>query len=105
MTLGGAEATNPQAMGVYRKVASSTQGDRPLYRRVGSTVVQYLFYSPSFSSWRIGADYTVGSAFVSTGATEALCPEQATGWLMWNGSAWASEYPVKVVPGALAHIQ
>jgi hypothetical protein len=74
-------------MGLYVKLNQTTQGNRPVYKRVGSTML-YLFYWPEFSSWRIGADYTVGSCSVSTPSTEALCPEQATDYAAWTGSAW-----------------
>ncbi len=50
----------------------------------------YLFYWPGFTSWRIGADYTDGwSSDVRSTATEALCPEQATAYAAWTGSAWS----------------
>jgi hypothetical protein len=100
VTVSGAEAVQPARMGTYMKVAGLVQGSRPVYQRVGSTVV-YLYYWPGLSSWYIGSNYTTGSVGVkSIGGTAAACPDQPTDWQVWNGSAWDSGYPVKVVQGA-----
>ena len=93
----GVQATR---FGTYTKLANVTQGDRPVYQRVGSTV-SYLFHWPSTSDWRIGSSYTSGSAGVrSSGNAGAACPDQATGWQAYTGGVWVSTYPVKVVQGA-----
>jgi hypothetical protein len=93
----GVQATR---FGTYTKLANVTQGDRPVYQRVGSTV-SYLFHWPSTSDWRIGSSYTSGSAGVrSSGNAGAACPDQATGWQAYTGGAWVSTYPITVVQSA-----
>ena len=87
-------------MGTYTKVANATQGERPVYQRVGSTVA-YLFYWPSTAEWRIGSNYTSGTSGVkSTGGAGAACPDQATGWEVVAGGRWVSTYPITVVLAA-----
>ena len=106
-----AEANAVQAsnFGNYTKLANVTQAGRPVYQLVGSTVA-YLFYWPSTSRWLIGyrpstgrwligSSYSSGSASVqSTDSAGAACPDQATGWQAYTGGAWASTYPITVVP-------
>jgi hypothetical protein len=98
VTVSGAGAVQPALMGTYLKVAGLVQGFRPVYQRVGSTVV-YLYYWQSLSSWCIGADYTTNIVGLQSAGT-AACPDQPTGWQVWNGGAWVSGYSVKVVQGA-----
>jgi hypothetical protein len=99
VTVSGAEETLQSArMGTYLKVAGLAQGSRPVYQRVSSTTVVYLYYWPSSSSWHIGSNYTTGILSLQSAST-AACPDQATGWQVWNGGAWVSELPVKVVQG------
>ncbi len=99
VTVSGAEAVQSAFMGTYLKAAGLAQGSRPVYQRVGETV-QYLYYWPSSNDWYIGADYTSNIVGLHSAGTAAACPDQATGWQVWNGSAWVSGYPVKVVQGA-----
>jgi hypothetical protein len=97
----GANGLQASRMGTYTKAANLTQGERPVYQRVGSTVA-YLFYWPSTRSWNIGSNYTSGSFRVtSTGGADAACPDRATGWQAYNGSAWVSTDPITVVPTAV----
>jgi hypothetical protein len=95
VTVSGAEETNSGSMGVYMS-AAMTQGGRPVYKRVGTTV-QYLFYSPEVKRWRISPDYMDAVVNISTGYTAALCPEQATGYASWTGSEWASTPVITVL--------
>jgi hypothetical protein len=91
----GAEAV--QAC-TYTKLANRTQGDRPVYQLVGSTV-EYLYYWPSTHNWFIGPNYT--SDFVgvrSAGNAGAACPDQATGWELAIGGVGVGSYPITVVP-------
>ena len=84
--------------GTYTKVPNLTQGDRPVYQRVGYTVM-FLFHWPSTSRWLLGSNYTSGSSSVrSSGNAGAACPDQATGWQAYTGGAWVSTYPITVVP-------
>ncbi len=99
VTVSGAGAVQSAFMGTYLKVAGLVQGSRPVYQRVGSTVA-YLYYWPSLSSWFIGDDYTTDEVGLYSAGTAAACPDQATGWLVSNGNALVSGYPVKVVQGA-----
>ncbi len=93
----GVQATR---FGTYTKLGNVTQGDRPVYQLVGSTVA-YLFHWPSTSDWRIGSSYTSGSSGVkSTGNAGAACPDQATGWQAYTGGAWVGTYPITVVQSA-----
>jgi hypothetical protein len=94
----GAEAVQPARMGTYLKVAGLAQGSRPVYQRVGE-IVAYLYYWPVFSDWYIGVNYTSNKVGLHSAVTAAACPDQATGWQVWNGSAWVSGLPVKVVQG------
>ena len=97
ITVSGAEAVQASRMGTFTKLAWLTQGDRPVYQRVGSTVM-YLFYWPSTRDWNIGADYTFGAAGVASAGTAALCPDHAAGWQVASGGEWvASMYPITVV--------
>ena len=85
-------------MGAYMKVPNVTQVGRPVYQRVGSSIA-YLFDWPSTSRWLIGSNYSSGSASVqSTDSVGAACPDQVTGWQAYTGDAWASTYPITVVP-------
>ena len=99
----GAEATSQASrMGVYTKVPGLMQGDRPVYKAVGSTVA-YLFYWPSAgdSYWRIGSDYASSvSGVKSTSNGGALCPDEATPWKVYTGGGWSSidSYSILVVP-------
>jgi hypothetical protein len=98
VTVSGAEAVQLARMGTYLKVAGLVQGgSRPVYQRVGSTVV-YLYYWPGLSSWYIGSNYTSGSVGVKS-ISGAVCPYQATGWQAYTGGVWV-RYPIKVVEGA-----
>ena len=100
VTVSGAGAVQSALMGTYLKVAGLAQGgSRPVYQRVGETVA-YLYYWPGLSSWHIGFNYTTDIGWLHSAGTAAACPDQPTGWQVWNGSAWDSEYPVKVVQGA-----
>ncbi len=82
-------------MGTYNMLANVTQGDRPVYQRVSTLGVSYLYYWPSTSNWLIGSSYSSGTAGVkSTG--NAACPDQATGWQAYAGGAWVSTYPITV---------
>jgi hypothetical protein len=87
-------------MGTYTQVASLTQGDRPVFKRVGSTV-PYLFYSLGASSWLIGNDYMVDSTrIVQSVRTAVLCPDQAPGWRV-IASGVSGTFPIRIVrPGA-----
>ncbi len=98
VTVSGSEALQSARMGTYLKVAGLAQGSWPVYQRVGSTVA-YLYYWQSLSCWGIGADYTTSIVWLKSAST-AACPDQATGWVVWNGNAFVSGYPVKVVQGA-----
>ncbi len=84
-------------MGVYTKLANATQGERPVYQRVGSTVA-YLFYWPSWTNWLIGSSYSSGSAGVRStdSGAGAACPDQATGWEAYTGTEWVGTYPITV---------
>ena len=87
---------------MYTKVPGLMQGDRPVYKAVGSTVA-YLFYWPSAgdSYWRIGSDYASSvSGVKSTSNGGALCPDEATPWKVYNGGGWNSidSYAILVVP-------
>ncbi len=85
-------------MGTYTKLANVTQGGRPVYQRVGPTVM-YLYYWSSF--WLIGSNYTSGSSSVgSSSNAAAACPDQATGWEVAIGGAWVGTYPITVAPAA-----
>ena len=103
VVVSGAEATSQASrMGVYTKVPGLMQGDRPVYKAVGSTVA-YLFYWPSAgdSYWRIGSDYASSvSGVKSTSNGGALCPDEATPWKVYNGGGWNSidSYAILVVP-------
>jgi hypothetical protein len=84
-------------MGTYSKMANLTQADRPVFKRVGSTVM-YLFYAPSVSIWIVGSNYTSSSGNIrSSGNSGAACPDLVTAWLVYNGSAWVGTYPINVV--------
>ena len=100
VTVSGAGAVQPAFMGTYLKAAGLAQGSRPVYQRVGSTTVVYLYYWPGLSSWYIGDDYTTDEVGLHSAGTAAACPDQPTGWQVWNGGAWVSGYSVKVVQGA-----
>jgi hypothetical protein len=99
----GAEAVQPASMGVYTKMANLTQGDRPVYQRVGS-VLRYLYYLPVFGNtrWFIGEDYfsTVAAARSSAGGWR--CPDQAPGWEVYDGIAWVGTYVITVAWAATA---
>jgi hypothetical protein len=97
VTVSGAEATaQASRMGTYTKVAGLTEGDRPVYKRVGSSgTVQYLSYR-STGHWAIGPDYASDQVGVRSSRTEALCPNQVTDWQAWSGVAWVSAPPITV---------
>ena len=95
VTVSGAETVQAARMGSYTKVANVTQGERPVYQRVGSTVM-YLFYWPNASNWRIGGNYTSSSSGVKSTGNGAACPDQATGWQAYTGGVWVSTYPITV---------
>ncbi len=95
-----ANAVQTLRFGTYTKLANVTQGDRPMYQFVGSTVA-YLFYSPSTRNWLIGSSYSSGTAGVkSTDSAGAACPDEATGWQAYTGGAWVGTYPITVAPAA-----
>ena len=85
-------------MGTYRKVAF-TQGDRPVYQKesqAGFAALVYLFYWPTME-WRIGSSHTAASVVVKSGAINAACPNEVTGWLVAQGTLWtAHNYPITV---------
>ena len=90
-------------MGVYTKVANLMQGERPVYQRVGSTVM-YLFYWLNTTEWRVGGNYTLSPSGVkSTGNAGAACPDQAMGWLAAAGGVWVSTYPITVVQATVGN--
>ncbi len=97
----GAEAVQPTAMGVYTKMANLTQGDRPVYQRVGS-VLRHLYYSPVTTRWLIGADYSSQEAYARSSAGGWRCPDQAPGWEATDGGAWLSTYVITVAWAATA---
>ena len=98
IVVSGAEAVQSSRMGTFTKVGALTQGDRPVYQRVG-TAVTYLYYWPTTSEWRISSNYATSSSGVkSTGGTGAACPDQATGWQAYANGAWVSTYTIIVVP-------
>ncbi len=97
----GAEAVQPAAMGVYTKMANLTQGDRPVYQRVGS-VVRYLYYSPVTTRWHIGDDYSSLIAGARSSAGGWRCPDQAPGWEASDGVAWLGTYVITVAWAATA---
>ena len=100
VTVSGADAVQPARIDTYTKIPSVTHAGRPVYQLAGSTVT-YLYFWPSTSGWLIGSSYISGSSGVqSIGSAGAACPDQATGWQVWNGSVWGSGDPVKVVQGA-----
>ncbi len=95
--MSGAEAVHPSRMGAYTKLPNVTQGGRPVYHLVGSTVM-YLFYWPSVSRWLVGSNYASSSSSVqSIGSAGAACPDQATGWEAYSGGAWVGTYAITVV--------
>ncbi len=98
VTVSGSGAVQSARMGTYLKVAGLAQGFRPVYQRVGE-IVAYLYYWQSTSKWLVGVNYTSNMVGLQSAST-AACPDQATGWQVWNGSAWVSGLPVKVVQGA-----
>ena len=99
--MSGAEAVQALRMGLYTKAANLMQGERPVYQRVGSTMM-YLFYWSNTSRWLIGPNYTSSSAGVrSTGSAGAACPDQATGWQVYDGTVWVSTSPITVVQTAV----
>ena len=93
----GAEALLPVSMGVYTKMANLTQGDRPVYQRVGS-ILLYLYYSPVTTSprWLIGEVYSSQAAFARCAAGGWRCPDQAPGWEAADGGAWVGTYVITV---------
>jgi hypothetical protein len=96
ITVSGAEAVQASRMGTYSKLPNVTQAGRPVYQRVGSTVI-YLYYWSSY--WGISSNYTSSLSLTrSTGNASAACPDQATGWQAFTGGAWVSTYPITVVP-------
>jgi hypothetical protein len=99
-----AEAVQAARMGLYTKVANVTQGERPVYQRVGSTMM-YLFYWSNTSRWLIGNNYASSSAGVrSTDSAGAACPDQATGWQVYAGTVWGvSTFPITLVPTAVGN--
>ncbi len=101
VTVSGAESSlQASKFGNYTKLANVTQGDRPVYQLVGSTVA-YLFYWPSSSDWNIGSSYIAGSSSVrSTGNAGAACPDQATGWEVATSGAWVGVFAITVAPAA-----
>ena len=100
VTVSGAEALQSARMGTYLKVAGLVHGgSRPVYQRVGS-IVAYLYFWPSTNEWRIGDYYRTDKVGLQSAGTSAACPDQATGWQVWDGRAFVSGYPVKVVQGA-----
>jgi hypothetical protein len=101
ITVSGAESLlQASKFGTYTKLANVTQGGRPVYQRVGSTVA-YLFYWPSTRNWLIGSSYSSGPAsFQSTGSAGAACPDQATGWHAYSGGASVGNYAITVAPAA-----
>ena len=102
VTVSGVEAVQPARMDTYTKMPNVTHAGRPVYQLVGSTVT-YLFYSASTGDWRIDSDYLLpdSSSVRSTGSAGAACPDRATGWQAYNGSAWVSTDPITVVPTAV----
>jgi hypothetical protein len=63
---------------------------RPIYKRVRDVVSTtylnepYLYYWAGFDNWLIGPDYKQGTAWVmSTGSTNALCPDLEVRWSTW----------------------
>ena len=98
ITVSGAESLlQASKFGTYTKLANVTQGGRPVYQRVGSTVA-YLFYWPSTRNWLIGPNYTSNLGGVaSIGNAGAACPDEATGWQAYAGGAWVGTYPITVV--------
>ncbi len=100
----GAEAVQPAAMGVYTKMANVTQGERPVYQRVGS--ILYLYHSPVTTSprWLIGENYfsTVAAARSAAAAGGWRCPDQAPGWEVYDGIAWVGTYVITVAWAATA---
>ncbi len=96
ITVSGAEAVQAARMGAYTKVANVSQGQRPVYKRVGPTVM-YLYYWQSTAEWRIGGNYTSSSSGVKSTGNGAACPDQATGWQAYTGGVWVSTYPIAVV--------
>ncbi len=99
----GAEAVLPASMGVYTKMANRTQGDRPVYQRVGS-ILRYLYYSPVTYSqqWLISDDYSSSIAGARSAAGGWRCPDQAPGWEVYDGIAWVSTSVITVAWAATA---
>ena len=86
-------------MGTYTKMAGLEQADRPMYQLAGATVA-YLYYWQILGLWLIGSSYASNSASVKSAATVAGCPDEATGWQVYDvaSGAWVSTYPITVAP-------
>ncbi len=97
VTVSGVDAEQPARVDTYAKMPSVTHAGRPVYQLVGSTGM-YLSYSASTGDWRIDSDYLLpdSSSVKSTGNAGAACPDQATGWQAYTGSAWVGTYPITV---------
>ncbi len=100
--MSGAEAVQAPRMGVYTKLASVTQGERPVYQLVGSTMA-YLFYWPSWSQWLIGSSYRSASVALASTDSGAACPDQATGWQVVAGTEWVGAYPITVAQATVGN--
>ena len=90
------------------KLDGLMQGNRPVYKLVGSTVM-YLFCWPGpgaasiLNNWLIGPSYTSSSSGVrSSDGGSALCPDRATGWLVLSGTSYVRDM-ITVAPGNAAH--
>ncbi len=99
VTVSGVDTAQPALIDTYTKMPNKTHEGRPVYQRVGPTVM-YLFYAARTGGWRIDSDYLLpdSSSVRSTGNAGAACPDQATGWQAYADDAWVGTYPITVVP-------
>ena len=94
VTVRGASIGYADTMGVFSVVAGLLHDGRPVFRK-GNDNYMYLFFDGD--QWQISTDYThTNRGYASSGATSASCPQDARGWIVYDGSTWQTTPPYNI---------
>jgi len=89
----GAEAAQAPRMGFYKQTGESHDG-RPIYENIND---QFLYFWSPYKEWRIGDSFSSPYAGVKSKAGEdADCPDEATGWVVFESEGWSTESKVEI---------
>ena len=91
----------PHCMGEYRLTEQRSAG-RAVYKHC--TKERYIYSLPSNGMWLGGSTVGGGAAGLWNTNTSSDCPPQ-TGWLYYDGSTWAADPDLSVMPAPASQSQ